>query len=140
MALRSRGWEDAYRNAGLEVPYHLTVNAEDLLSCQEKVKEFIRTRSFSAVFFTNMAMMRAFYQAFLQCRSERMDTLSLMCFDDLDHISEFNDLVCSFVRMPLERMGEMAIEYLRKKKADPYLPVLRRLMPCSMVIRHRPEG
>lgn len=140
VALRSRGWEDAYRNAGLEVPYHLTVNAEDLLSCQEKVKEFIRTRSFSAVFFTNMAMMRAFYQAFLQCRSERMDTLSLMCFDDLDHISEFNDLVCSFVRMPLERMGEMAIEYLRKKKADPYLPVLRRLMPCSMVIRHRPEG
>ena len=41
VALRSRGWEDAYRNAGLEVPYHLTVNAEDLLSCQEKVKEYI---------------------------------------------------------------------------------------------------
>ena len=68
------------------------------------------------------------------------ETYSVLCAEkDLDHISEFNDLVCSFVRMPLERMGEMASEYLRKKKADPYLPVLRRLMPCSMVIRHRPE-
>ena len=58
---------------------------------------------------------------------------------DLDQIPEYHDLVCSFVRMPLGQMGEMAIEYLRKKKADPDYPVLRRLLPCSMVIRHRAE-
>ena len=135
--LRSMGWEDAYRHAGLDVPYHLRISVETLLYAKEKVRAFIRTQQFSAIFFTNAAMMHYFHQEYLQCRSERMDSLELMCFDDLDQIQEYHDLVCSFIRMPLERMGEMAIEYLRKKKADPDYPVLRRLLPCSMVIRHR---
>lgn len=137
--LRSMGWEDAYRHAGLDVPYHLRISVETFHHAKEKVRAFIRTQQFSAVFFTNAAMMHDFHQEFLQCRRERMDSLELMCFDDLDQIQEYHDLVCSFVRMPLEQMGEMAIEYLRKKKADPYYPVLRKLLPCSMVIRHRVE-
>lgn len=136
---RSCGWEDAYRHAGLDVPYHLRISVETFHHAKEKVRAFIRTQQFSAVFFTNAAMMHDFHQEFLQCRRERMDSLELMCFDDLDQIQEYHDLVCSFVRMPLEQMGEMAIEYLRKKKADPDYPVLRKLLPCSMVIRHRVE-
>ena len=139
LALRFHGWEDAFHHAGLKVPYHLRISEEDLRYAKEKVRDFIQTQQFSAIFFTNAAMMYNFYPEFLQCRNERMDTLELMCFDDLDQIQEYHDLVCSFVRMPLERMGEMAIEYLRKKKADPDYPVLRKLMPCSMVIRHRTE-
>lgn len=139
LAPRSRGWEDAYHHAGLNAPYHLRISVETLLHAKEKIREFIRTQQFSAIFFTNAAMLRTFQQEFLQCRRERMDSLELMCFDDLDQIQEYRDLVCSFVRMPLEQMGEMAIEYLRKKKADPDYPVLRRLLPCSMVIRHRAE-
>ena len=50
LAPRSRGWEDAYHHAGLNAPYHLRISVETLLHAKEKVREFIRTQQFSAIF------------------------------------------------------------------------------------------
>jgi len=133
--LRVRGWEDAYRHAGLPVPAHLRLPMDALVYHADKVAAFLKDARFSGVFFVDAMAMVRFYHIYLQCRGARMDSLDLLCFDDLDLIPLFDGLKCRFLRMPLRQMGAMAIEYLRRKRADPDFPVLRRFIPCSMITR-----
>ena len=132
---RGRGWEDAYRHAGLPVPEHLRLPMDALMKHTDEVVAFLQNARFSGVFFVDAMAMVQFYHIYLLCRRARMDSLSLVCFDDLDLIPLFDGLKCSFLRMPLRQMGAMAIEYLRRKRADPDFPVLRRFLPCSMITR-----
>ncbi len=137
LRLRSLGWEDAFRNAGLEPPYHLRMHADELDPMQPSVEQFIREKQFSAIFFTLHPAMRFFRHEFMRCRGESLDNLALMCFDNLDGIDDFNNLCCSFIRMPLLEMGAKIIAYLRNKKFDDRYPLLNEVLPCSMVIRHK---
>ncbi|MBQ6472070.1 MAG: GntR family transcriptional regulator [Victivallales bacterium] len=132
---RVRGWEDAYRHAGLAVPKHLRLPMDALVRRPDEVASFLRGSVFSGVFFVDAMAMVRFYHIYLQCRRTRMDSFSLVCFDDLDLVPLFDGLKCRFLRMPLRQMGAMALDYLRRKRADPDYPVLRRFVPCSMITR-----
>lgn len=136
--LRSLGWEDAFRKAGLKPPVHLKLHADDLYPMKPSVETFIRDKKFSAAFFTLHPALRYFRNEFLRCRNLPLDdAVELMSFDNLDDVREFDDLCCSFVRMPLLEMGEEIINYLHNKKYDYNYQILNKTLPCSMVIRHK---
>lgn len=135
--IRGKGWEDALRHAGLEVPQQLRLDVEDMFPVDSRARAFIRDESFTAVFFTNLTNMRTFITEYSRLHGEKVDQLELMCFDDLDGQEDLEYLTCSYVRMPLRKMGALAADYLRNKLADPQFPPMRKLVPCNLVIRHQ---
>ena len=138
IGMRSAGWRDAFADAGLEAPVHLCL-ACDSLSCHdsEGIRHFLLENSFSAAFFTNAMFFMNFHP---YCSSllgnDGFRKLKIMVFDNMEPFRDYRQSSLSYIKMPLEDFGSMSLEYLLRKSHDPDYPVMNRVLPCSMVIRH----
>ncbi len=131
--LRMRGWENAYRKMNLPIPEHLRLY-HDEIRVPDKMESFIRGNHFSAVFCTNYAMYQIFMQEFVRCTGKKSSDIDVFVFDDVSLALPDQAHSCNYVKMPLLEMGEMSIEYLRKKTFDPDYPVMKHILPCSLII------
>lgn len=131
--LRTRGWENAYRKMGLAVPEHLRLDYENMRA-PGRIESFIRKNGFSAVFCVNYATYQIYMQEFVRCTGKKSSDVDVFVFDDLSLALPEQASFCNYTKMPLFKMGEMSIEYLRKKAFDPDYPVLKCILPCSMII------
>ncbi len=131
--LRMRGWENAYRKMGVPVPEHLRLSYDEI-QIPGRAEEFIRGNRFSAVFCVNYATYQMFIQEFVRCTGKKSTDIDVFVFDDLSLALPEQAHLCNYIKMPLFKMGEMSIEYLRKKAFDPDCPVMKTVLPCSLII------
>ena len=57
-------------------------------------------------------------------------------FDNIEPYHEYDTLACAYIKMPLERFGLLALEYLRCKAHDPAYSVMNAVLPCNMIVRY----
>ncbi len=134
--LRTLGWKNAYRKMGLPVPENLALSYQDLL-VPGKVETFLKENRFTAVFAANWAVYTIFIQEYVRCTGKHDTDLVTLVFDDISLAMKEKALCFNYVRMPLFEMGQAAVEYLRKKKADPDTPIMKSVMPCSLIINQQ---
>ncbi|MBS1370460.1 MAG: GntR family transcriptional regulator [Lentisphaeria bacterium] len=60
----------------------------------------------------------------------------IICFDDVEEFCGESDLPISYIRMPLQKMGRMAVQYFEERRLDRSIPPLRRQFEAGVVVNH----
>lgn len=134
---RMRGWEDAFLETGLKVPEHLKLPGASVLGYDmSAVSKFIASRKFNAAFFVNGSNFTRFVPCCNSAGGHDIHRLKLLVFDNIEPYHEYDTLACAYIKMPLERFGLLALEYLRRKAHDPAYSVMNAVLPCNMIVRY----
>ncbi len=131
--LRARGWENACRKILGEIPPEL-VNPVLPESKDDFDAWFNRLRP-DAFFFVTMAQYETFRLDYARCTGRTPEHLRSIVFDDMDAAFPERYPKVNFIRMPLNRITRMSIEYLWQKMRNPALPPIRETIPCDLVLR-----
>ncbi len=131
--LRARGWENACRKFLGDIPREL-VNPV-LPESKDDFDAWIGRLRPDAYFFVTMAQYDAFRLDYARCTGRTPDHLLSIVFDDMDAAFPERYPKVNFIRMPLQRITRMSIEYLWQKMRDPALPPIRERIPCDLVLR-----
>ena len=129
-AQRIDGWRDAFLAEGLEPPEELNSRDNSLTGIERFLLERRPTAIFAAIGSCVMPTLLAVERAQLRIPDE----LSFFSFDDMGGAT-LPDVPISCVKMPLETMGELAVDFLSGRCDDPEnTPPVHRLMPSALVI------
>ncbi len=60
----------------------------------------------------------------------------LLCSDEVEELGEGLDLRVSYLKMPLRKMGELAVQHLAERRHNPALAPLRMQLESVMVVNH----
>ena len=135
--LRSRGYEQALTDAGLPIP--------DSRNCfpitgighpsRDFFMEWLKESDFDAVFFVNGVAFLNTYPFMIEYFGKAFYDLKLLIFDDISKMPLFQDLSAFFIRQPLREFGLNALEYLHRKVDDPAIPLMRKYLRCTIVMK-----
>ena len=128
-ARRYEGYEQAFQEASLPVPYHLFHHDKQIFP----LVEFLERERPSALFITGGGWMLVTLLALERLRLRIGEDLSVICFDDMSEY-ELLDTPVSHIHMPLRKMGETAIDYLVRRCRGGSIPPLRETMDADLVI------
>ncbi len=129
---RIAGWRQAYHEAGLSVPEELIMSPKSIT--EHELSRLLKEYHPSAIFVAMGCCFMSTLMALARANLRIPEDVSLFSFDDLGAAS-FSDTAISCVKMPLDTMGELAIDYLVRRCDEPdATPAIRRLMPASLVI------
>lgn len=134
--LRTAGWRKAFSDRGLAPPEHLRISESMMWKNRTEIGDFLRSSNITAVFVTLGSLMLPVIEAMGYAGVKVPDDMSLICFDDMEEVLRYCCMPVSYVKMPLERMGFAAAEYVIKKNRDISIPVMRRVEDASLVINH----
>lgn len=127
--LRYNGWYQAFTANGLRPPENLYMPQ---LKTQELMEALKKNRP-TAAFLTQGASAVTFLLATERAGLRIPDDISVICFDDMsDH--QVVDIPISHIRMPLNAMGQRAVQYIVKHAENPKLPPLHLTMEADLVI------
>ncbi|WP_419643231.1 GntR family transcriptional regulator [Victivallis vadensis] len=127
---RVEGWRDAFRQEGLAVPEELNCRSGAIGEVERFLKEQRPTAVYVVIGSCVMPTLLAAERAKLRIPEE----LSLFSFDDMGG-ANLPDVPISCVKMPLDTMGELAVDFLSSRCDDPAgTPPVRRIMPSALVI------
>ncbi len=131
---RRKGWEQAFARNGLPVPHEL-IFAEDLLWKDVKtLVDFLKAHRPSALFIVAGGYVPQVVHALGRANMRMPEDVSLICFDDMEDLSDKLGIPLSYVKMPLQVMGRRAIEHLIKRSEDPFCKPERAIFEASLVI------
>ena len=134
---RYLGCLDAFREADCPVPEHLHLEgSSSTVPSREEMTQFIREKVFDAAFFVNGAHFIRFIPYYDLLSGRKVRDLPSVVFDNVEPLPELADIPCAYIRMPLRKFGECAIEFLRRKAHDPDHPALDKVFDCDMVVRY----
>lgn len=129
---RMRGWSDAYTDCGLPVPHSLIVEEGLVENHCELLVSFLERERPQVLFVAAAFLMPVMIAARSIYEKNGGEPVDLICFDDVEEL--FRGVPVSYIKMPLEIMGNCAVEYLLKKKENPGLPPLRETFSASVVV------
>ena len=127
--LRCCGWSQAFTANGIPPPEDLILPFKSIADLTEALK---RARP-SAVFIPLGASIIPFLLAVERAGLRIPDDISAICFDDISS-NQLVDIPISHIRMPLEIMGQRAVQYIANHAANPNLPPLHLTMEADLVI------
>lgn len=135
--MRHAGWMDAYRQQGIEPPEDLQIKAAAYMQPDfyGKLQQFIIKNDFPALVFPNASIYMRFCPDLCRIANQLQQQPRIVVFDDVSTLPEIQSVPCSYVQMPLENFGAIAVEFLRQKKAQPNLPPVQKIFPCNLVLR-----
>ena len=131
---RTRGWEEAYRANGLEVPHHLAVDFQDFRSNDRTLPEFFRTAGVDVAFVSAGYLLPPVLNALARLGVRLPEDLDVICFDDVENFTETIGVPVSCIRMPLRTMGAQAVEYLIRKIRNPECEKEEQTFRSSLVV------
>ena len=131
--LRAQGWENACRKFLHEIPSDL-INPV-LPESKDDFEAWMNKFRPDAFFFVTMAQYDTFRLDYARCTGRTPDHLRSIVFDDMDAAFPERYPLVNFIRMPLNRITRMGIEYLWRKMRDPALPPVREIVPCDLILR-----
>ena len=138
-AERTAGWRSAFQQNHLPVPEELNWKEISISG----LEEFLRRNRPTALFVTSG---RCVVPALLAAERARMripEDLSFFSFDDTGAAC-LTDSMISCVKMPLETMGEQAVDYLCRRCDNPAeQPIVRKILSATLAINEscqRVEG
>ncbi len=127
--LRCCGWSQAFTANGIPPPEDLILSFNSIADLTETLK---RARP-SAVFIPLGASIIPFLLAAERAGLRIPDDISVICFDDMSN-NQLVDIPISHIRMPLEIMGQRAVQYIANHAENPKLPPLHLTMEADLVI------
>ncbi len=110
-APRIEGWRQAYRENGLEVPEEYLVHDESP-SAIERLKKQLKSGKIDVLYVTQGLEFFSAIGIVLSMGLRIPEDISIFCFDDMEQMGERFNIPISYVKMPLVRMGRMAVEHL----------------------------
>ncbi|WP_294505056.1 GntR family transcriptional regulator [uncultured Victivallis sp.] len=129
-AQRIDGWRDAFRDEELEPPEELNCRDHSIGGIERFLREQRPTAVFATIGCCVMPTLLAAERAQMRIPGE----LSLFSFDDMG-AATLPDVPISCVKMPLETMGELAVDFLSSRCDDPEnTPPVHRIMSSALVI------
>ena len=131
---RTRGWEEAYRANGLEVPYHLAIDFQDFRSNDETLPEFFRANEIDVAFVSAGYLLPPVLNALARIGARLPDDLDVICFDDIENFADNLGMPVTYIRMPLRTMGAQAVEYLIRRIRSPECEKIGRTFQASLVV------
>ena len=131
--LRARGWENACRKCRGDIPRELATPV--LPESKDDFDAWFKRLRPDAFFFVTMAQYETFRLDYARCTGRTPEHLRSIVFDDMDAAFPERYPKVNFIRMPLNRITRMSIEYLWQKMRNPALPPIRETIPCDLVLR-----
>ncbi len=131
---RTRGWEEAHKANGLEVPHQLAVDFQDFRHDDAILPEFFLKHPLDAVFVALGYQLPPVLNALARLGKRLPEEFDLICFDDIERFAENLSTPISYLKMPLAAMGARAVEHLIRKAANPELPRFAETTHASLVI------
>ena len=132
--IRLQAFEDTLTANGITPDPELYLIDRDY-DTPERMNSFLKKSKFTAMFFTNGSAFLKTFQFFRAKLGDDFNQLQVLIFDDISKMNVFDKIPAAFVRMPLREMGELAVEYLRRKVCDPEYPVIDKCLSCSLLIK-----
>jgi len=132
--LRSRGWELAFQQRGLAVPARLRFPEENMWQSVDLLVDFLKKERPTALFVGNGGIFSQVIHALGVANLQIGKNISLICFDDMECMSDRLGVPISYVKMPLMSMGRRAIEHLLSRHEDKDSKPLRAVFEASLVI------
>lgn len=130
---RALGWQDAYRAVRGGFPAELYF---DYLEPYENFDAFCQVfeqRAFDAVFVAGGNYLPVTIAALSRTGVSVPEEMSIVCFDNMEDAFHKLDIPISYIRVPLARMGELAVEHLFRAARDNRRDVCRQLLEPSLV-------
>ncbi|MBN2641707.1 MAG: GntR family transcriptional regulator [Victivallales bacterium] len=132
---RKIGIENAMRAAGIEFGEDAIFYSDRIYHLEKEICEYLSKNNFTAVFAVNATMMFQLYYACKTCGINIAKDISVMCFDDMELFSNQIGLGISYVKMPLENMGETAAEYIVSRLNNTKNEPIRKIVTADIVIK-----
>ena len=135
MTQRRIGVENAMRAAGLELGQEAIFTSDRLYNIEKEIGEYLSKNNFTAVFAIDALMM---FQLYYACKTYGIsipEDISVICFDDMEKFSRQIGLGVSYIKMPLENMGETAAEYIISRLTNMQTETIRKIIPADIVIK-----
>jgi GntR family transcriptional regulator, arabinose operon transcriptional repressor len=133
---RKRGFEQALEDFGLRAEPDKYMTCPSYYNLIEPMMKYLSRQKLSAVFISNATYLFPFWQACEKVGVRIPEDLSIICFDDVDEFSRTIGVGISEVKMPLERMGQKAVDYLeRKLTMGTDIPILREIVGAQLIIK-----
>ncbi len=133
-AIRVQAYEDTLAAYGITPDPELYLIGQDI-DTPENMNRFLEKAKFTAMFFTNGSAFLKTFQFFQAKLGEDFNQLQVLIFDDISKMNVFENINAAFVRLPLREMGELAVEYLRRKVCNPEYPVIDKCLSCTLLIK-----
>lgn len=134
---RLDGWREAFAAHQLPVPEDRIVRDESPESMARFIQH-LKNREIDVLFVSQGQEFFAAMSAVVSAGLSVGKDLSVICFDDLERMSEKMNIPVSMIKMPLEKMGRMAVEHLIKRVQDPAVKPLRVILEASLVVNQCP--
>jgi len=132
--LRSKGWARAFEQNGLQIPEQLRFPCSSFRQNVTRLVDFLKEQKPTALFITNGCFVpQVMYSLGLAQLTVPQD-IAILCFDDMEEMSDTLGIPMSYVKMPLTAMGRRAVEYLIQCHATPNRQPARMLFEASLVI------
>lgn len=132
--LRTKGWAMAFEKNGLAVPERLSFPVRNFWEDVNLLVEFLKRERPTALFVSYGIPMPQIVHALGIANMRIPDDVSLICFDDLELMSDTFGMSLSYVKMPLLAMGRRVAEHLIRRNEDPACKPARALFEASLVI------
>lgn len=138
-AERTAGWRSAFQQNHLPIPEELNWQEISISG----LEEFLRRNRPTALFVTSGRCVVPTLLAAERARMRIPEDLSFFSFDDTGAAC-LTDSMISCVKMPLETMGEQAVDYLCRRCDNPAeQPIVRKILSATLAINEscqRVEG
>jgi LacI family transcriptional regulator len=135
-SLRYLGYCQAMTGRGLavETDYcQVPLNQSDDIYSDD-IYEFLKTADITAIYLLNGCFAVPLFSAIQRLGMRVPEDLEIMCFDDVGYTYPIYRYPFSYVKMPLEKMGRDAAEYLLGKfEHGKDIPVLKKLYKAELV-------
>ena len=132
--IRLQAYEDTLSEYGITPDPELYLAGHNCDSL-EMMNRFLEKAEFTAIFFANGSAFLKTFQFFQTRLGEDFNQRQVLVFDDISKMNVFDKIHAAFVRLPLREMGELAVEYLRRKVCDPGYPVIDKCLSCTLLIK-----
>lgn len=132
LSRRFTGWKQAYEEKGI-VPSDDLVFIRNPVSdeeCFRKLFAALRGNRLDVLFVLHGSMMPVVIRAL----DRSGISVPVICFDDMENWLEYSSCPISYIRMPLQRMGQLAVNYFLEKRNDPLKPPLRLRLDAAFVV------
>ncbi len=130
---RIEGWRQAYRENGLSAPESLLID-DDSPESMERLQRQLKSGETDVLFISQGDEFFQAMQAVMSAGLRIPEDISVFCFDDMEVLSERMGIPLSFIKMPLEKMGRLAAEYLIRKKRNAATLPIHLVLDTSLLI------
>lgn len=133
--IRYNGFVKAFQKRGLEPANSLCLVKEKLDDeyYSNEISSYLRNNDITAIYLLNGCFAIPLFNSFRRLGIKPPDDLAIMCFDDISFAYSIFGYPFSMVKMPLEKMGSDAAEYLLEKfKNGRSCPVAKKLYQAEL--------